>query len=726
MASNDLKLQVLFDMVDKVTKPLKDMLNGNKDLAKGLKDSRTELSKLKRVQDDVDGFRKLRTGLAGTSSSLKEAEAKTKELAKGLRAFGPPSQAMVADLAKARAAASKLRAEQKQQAASVEALRVKLSAAGIDTRNLSTHERTLRSSINSTTAAMTAQQAKLEALNASAKRHAATRERIAKVKGFGNRAGEVGMKAGMAGVAVGAAGVPIVRSYAELENARADLQNATMTKGGNIPAETKALIEQATRQGDRLPGSTADFINMTAELKRQGLSNQAILGGTGEATALLAVQLKMLPADMAKQIAQLQDSTGTSEKDMVSLADQIQRGANLGVDTDFMVEAYSKASPIKGTMHMQGIDYAKAIAPILTMANQSGMNDGGSAGNALRKIVQQSIDLKHIKGANKLMPKGQALDFTDGKGHFAGLDKMFVQLQKLKAITNDQKRGAVLKQLFGDDAETMQVVNLLIDKGKAGYDEVKRKTDEQASLNERVENQLKTLASMWDATTGTFTNALAALGESVSPELKSLVDTLGQVSEGLRKWADENPNAANTILKLTAIVGGLLLTVGAVGIGLKLLALPIAGAMSGFSGLISVVSMLSKIFMLNPWGAALALLVAGAVLIYENWDKILEKIKAVKDAIAGAMKSAGEWFGKNFGVDTSGAMTTVEGVPITVDDAPPVQARQSAPMSYTSQDTYHVEIHDAHDPKAVGDEVKRQLAEHARNARLKASNRLDD
>ncbi len=69
---------------------------------------------------------------------------------------------------------------------------------------------------------------------------------------------------------------------------------------------------------------------------------------------------------------------------------------------------------------------------------------------------------------------------------------MFKQLAKLRKLT-DVKRTGVLKAIFGDDAETLQVVNALIDKGKDGYDQIQQKMNKQASLNKRVQAQLGTL-----------------------------------------------------------------------------------------------------------------------------------------------------------------------------------------------------------------------------------------
>jgi TP901 family phage tail tape measure protein len=64
---------------------------------------------------------------------------------------------------------------------------------------------------------------------------------------------------------------------------------------------------------------------MMAKLVQQGISYKAILGGVGQAAGYLAVQLKMPFEDAAEFAAKMQDATKTSEKDMLSLMDTIQR-----------------------------------------------------------------------------------------------------------------------------------------------------------------------------------------------------------------------------------------------------------------------------------------------------------------------------------------------------------------------------------------------------------------
>lgn len=51
---------------------------------------------------------------------------------------------------------------------------------------------------------------------------------------------------------------------------------------------------------------------------------------------------------------------------------------------------------------------------------------------------------------------------------------MYEQLAKLKAV-NTEQRLKILQGIFGDDAETLQALNTMIEKGKAGYEEFAKK-----------------------------------------------------------------------------------------------------------------------------------------------------------------------------------------------------------------------------------------------------------
>ena len=333
---------------------------------------------------------------------------------------------------------------------------------------------------------------------------------------------------------------------------------------------------------DSVPGTTADFQNMMQMLVRQGIPAENILGGVGKATAYLAVQLKKTPEAAAEFAAKMQDATGTASDDMMGLFDTIQKAFYLGVDDTNMLSFFTKTSSVLKMINQDGLKAAQGLAPISVMMDQMGMQ-GESAGNALRKVIQSGLNLKKVRDANKTMQGAGLkinLDFTNGKGNFGGLDNLFKQLQKLRGL-NDTRRTRILTGIFGDDSETLQVVNALIDKGKDGYDQIQRKMSQQASLNKRVEAQLGTLTNLWEAMTGTATNGLAAIGGAFSGDIKNITIWLGDLGERFTKFADENPRVIR----------------GAFGLAAGLTVLKLA-----FMGVGGAISMVSRIMSMTPIG----------------------------------------------------------------------------------------------------------------------------
>ena len=426
-----------------------------------------------------------------------------------------------------------------------------------------------------------------------------------------------------------------ITAYAQSETASVDLRAAMMTSDGSVSAEYEKINSLATRLGDKLPGTTADFKNLMTMLLRQGVSAQTILGGTGEAAAMLAVQLKKAPDAAAEMTAKLQDATRASEKEMLAIVDQVQRLYYTGVEEGNILGAFSKMSPALDTLKIKGEAAMKQMGPLVGMLDQAGLS-GESAGNAMRKVFTRMMDTKKIAKATK--GSGIDLDFTDGKGEFGGLDKMYAQLEKLKSLTTEKRLG-ILQKIFGDDAETLQALNTMIEKGKKGYEEFAKKMEAQASLNQRVNEQLGTLTNLWDAASGTFTNFLATMGESVAPELKSLTQWIADVNSKLSTWAAQNPTAAAAIMKLIA-----LFAVGATAISALGLAVHgITGVMSGFmtiirfagGGIGTLIGWIGRLVMVlgsfglkaamflvtNPFGWAI-LAVGALVALYVYWDKV--------------------------------------------------------------------------------------------------------
>lgn len=637
-----LKLQILLGAVDKLTAPLKAVTGQSRITAKDLADTKAKMRDLEKQSGQIDGYRTLGKQIGATRAELTQAQQTAQRMARELAATSNPTKAMTRDLEKAKVAVRDLTNKEREMVSRHGAMKTAMQQAGINTKQLSQHQRQLKTDLAATTAQLEQQRSKLAQVGAQQKRLAQVKANYRQTQELRGQIAGHGAAALATGTAMGMTTLKPVIEFAKAETSVVDLKVSMMGKGGQLRKEFQAISDLATKLGNKLPGTTADFQNMMSTLIQQGMSAKAILGGLGQATAYLGVQLKMPYDQAALFAAKLQDATGTAEKDMMGLMDTIQRSFYLGVDSNNMLGAFSALTPALSVLRKEGLDAANTLAPLIVMADQAALS-GESAGNAYRKIFQLSMNSKKIQKATK--GTGLNLNFTDGKGEFGGLEQMYSQLAKLKNLSTE-KRLQVLKDIYGDDKETLQALDIMIKKGIAGYRETQKKMADQAALQERVNAQLGTLGNLWDAATGTFTNAMVNFGEAISPELKSVTEWVADLSERLGNWSKRNPELSNTLMRVAGFTsvaaiafGGLSLAVAAIlgpmaimkltfgvlGIKGTLLGKVITGLLAPLKWLTMGFVKLGLAILTTPIGwiiAGIAAIAAAAYLIYKNWDQL--------------------------------------------------------------------------------------------------------
>ena len=700
MAADKLQLQVVLSMLEKVTAPLRKIQGNSIGAARGLKDARDRLKELNAQQKNISGFQAQQAQLQATNQALTEAREKHAAATRGLESHRTAQQALAAEtkihrnavsnLQKAMLAAKEPNAQLNQQyilakdnLARLETrynasqaqmrrykenvrgasgdvqvlngrhgaqsqrltdLRSKLAAAGISTDHLGDAERELQNKMALTNQTISEQGRRLERITEQQKRLARARAQYDRAQHLAGSMAAGGAAGLASGYALAKPLQGIVNAFAPAENAATQLKAAMMDKDGQVSADFKRITELANGLGDRLPGTTADFQDMMTMLRRQGISAQSILGGTGEAAAYLGVQLQKPVADAAEFAAKMQDATRTTEKDMMGLMDTIQRAYYLGVDDNNMLKGFSKISPVMDIIKQSGLEAANTFAPLLVMMDQTGMA-GESAGNAFRKVFQGVMDSDGVKEVNKILAlQGHkiSLEFTDGKGEFGGLENMYAQLSKLKDL-NTTARLSVMKDLFGDDAETQQVLNTMMNKGIEGYREVADKMQAQADLRKRVNEQLGTLTNTIEAAQGSWTNAMSEIGATIAPELKEIINDLGGVANGVKEWVKANPGLTAAIFRtaaglallftlfgsLAVMLAGLLGPFAMLRYGLMLIGIKGLSAITAIKGIGTALLWVGKallwigrLLMLNPIGLAITAIAVAAYLIYKYWDPI--------------------------------------------------------------------------------------------------------
>lgn len=432
---------------------------------------------------------------------------------------------------------------------------------------------------------------------------------------FGRGSTMMGIGAGMV-----ASLAPAVEAYAELENSSARLKSVLMKDGGTVSRFYGEINNLAVELGNKLPGTTQELQNMMVALIRNGVEEQDILNGVAVAAANLAVALEM-PYDQAAEFAaKLRISANVASQDMQAFMDVIQRTRNLGVDTQEMAYAFGRTGLKK--FGIEGIEAAKAMsalyAEILPITKS-----GETTGSGLSKILGAVMDNDKMSKANAALKQyGIQMEFVDQKtGKFKGVENLVAQLGQLSKFT-DAQRLNIITAMFGD-GEDSKIAAIIAANGVKGYNETIRKMSQQGTLDAKVDQQLRTLRAKWEATTGTITNALAAMGAPLGEALKPIVDMIGSIAAKLQEWATQYPGIFKFVGIFVAVTGSVMALRGAF--------LMAQAALAGIKLLMGGGALF------NPWMIAIGIIAALAYTVYDNWDAIVKWFKNVWTAI-------GDWF----------------------------------------------------------------------------------
>lgn len=648
----NLTLQATVELIDRMTAPLQSMSSQADRLTQAFRQTNGEMRSLQNQQRLISTFHSQSAAVRQTQTEFSQAHARLATLRQQMQATANPSQTLVRNFQQAERTVERLNERLQSQNQTLTQTRDRLNALGMNTSNLAADEQRLAQAINRTNTELEQRRRRMEQVQQIQERYHRQQEKLQNIRNTSTA------------VAVGGAvalALPI-KEYAQAEDAAMGLKVSMMDATGKVAPEFEKINALAERLGTSLPGSTAEFSGMMAKLVQQGISFKDILGGVGEASANLAVVMKMPFADAAEFAAKMQDATKTSAKDMTALMDVIQKSYYLGVDSTNMLSGFSKLSAGMSTIRMQGLEGAKAMAPLLVMADQASMA-GESAGNALSKVFAAMLNTKQIEKATK--GTGIKLDFTNGKGEFGGLENMYKELEKIRNLPTAD-RNALVGQLFGNDSEVLGILNNVLSKGQAGYDETIAKMEKQAALQQRVNAQLSTLTNLWDSAKGTFSSVMASFGEALAPDIKNLVEWITSITEKIGAWAKANSELATTIMRVLAgivalaavmavlataaltIIGPIALlrtamvTIGGMGGMLNMILAPLKMMWSLFGfigqavfsavgligrtlmGLVNVFRLVGAFMMANPILIAIGLLAVAAYMIYQNWAPIKE------------------------------------------------------------------------------------------------------
>ncbi|WP_035820895.1 phage tail tape measure protein [Janthinobacterium sp. RA13] len=262
MAGRDLKLQVVFAALDKITGPLKKIMGGSSDTAKALKATSDRLRELNTQQRNLGKFRELHSGINATRTKLKEAQDKLNDLAAKMKQTTTPTRALTREFNAAVKVTQALTLKGREQSQQFRVLRNSLKEAGIDTRQLGKAQEWLKNSIQLTNVELASQQKRLAASAAKQQRVTNATQHADQLR---NKAGNLAM-AGAGATATGAViGAPVVKGLNEAKHYQTEVGRVNaLGLGDKVSAEAVAFARNMKTYG------TSQLDNL--QLMRDGMS----------------------------------------------------------------------------------------------------------------------------------------------------------------------------------------------------------------------------------------------------------------------------------------------------------------------------------------------------------------------------------------------------------------------------------------------------------------------
>lgn len=584
MNDRNLRLQVVMSAIDKLTRPFKQARASTQELAASVKKSRDALTQLNQTSAKLDGFKKLQAENQKLGDRLNYARQKASLMNQELGASGPPSQRQVLALEKQRLAVQRLEERQGKLQTKTAQVRAELYRAGISANDGASATARITRETERYNRQLSENEARLRRAGEQQRKMTNARNQYSKTLEVRDRVAGAGAAMTGAGVAMGAPVVSAVKDYASLEDAMkgvAKQVNGLRDNNGNRTAqfyEMQAAIKTASEQLPMQNGAV-DYAALVEGGARMGIGANATSWAEQKkqlldfaSTSAKAATAFELPAD------QLAENLGKIAQLYKVPVSNIER---LGDVINYLDDnAMSKGADIIDVLQRMGdtanrLNYQKAAAlgsTFLTLG--SAPEVAASAAKAMvRELSIASIQGKRFQEGLttlKLDPlKLQNSMVTDSMGTIMQV------LEKVNKLP-DTMQTPLLTQLFGkefgDDAT--KLANNLPELRRQL--ELTQGVASQGSMQKESDINKDSLSARWMLVKAGTENAMSGLGETLRPQLMSIMIDVQKVTRTLRDWIERNPELAGTIMKVIAGMAALAVACGGLMIGFAAVIGPMA------------------------------------------------------------------------------------------------------------------------------------------------------
>ncbi|EFI2643599.1 phage tail tape measure protein [Escherichia coli] len=591
MSDNNLRLQVILNAVDKLTRPFRAAQASSKELAGAIRNSRDALKQLNQAGNSLEKFRKLQADNKKLGDRLNYARQKAKLLSSELEAMEQPSQRHLVALGRQTLAVQRLEEQQKYLQKQTALVRAELYRAGISAKDDAGATARLARETSRYNQELSKQEARLKRLGEAQRRMNAARASYARSLEVRDRIAGAGATTTAAGLAMGTPVMAAVKSYTSMEDAMkgvAKQVNGLRDDNGNRTARFYEMQDAIKAASEQLPmeNGAVDFAALVEGGARMNVANsddswedqkRDLLAFAS--TAAKAATAFELPADeLSESLGKIAQLYKISTRNIEQLGDALNY-----LDDNAM----SKGADIIDVMQRLGgvadrLDYRKAAALGSTFLTLGAAPEvAASAANAMvRELSIATMQSKSFfEGMNLLKLNPEVIEKQMTKDAMGTIQRV---LEKVNALPQDKRLSAMTMLFgkeFGDDAA--KLANNLPElqrqlKLTAGNDAL-------GSMQKESDINKDSLSAQWLLVKTGAQNTFSSLGETLRQPLMDILYTVKSVTGALRRWVEANPELTGTLMKASAVVAAVTVGLGTLAVALAAVLGPLAVIRLGFS-----------------------------------------------------------------------------------------------------------------------------------------------
>lgn len=608
--------QIAFEIAGKLKG---DFANTFKKASDAIKGFNGNLNNLNKQAATTGRIVKLRNEVEASNKTYLEAKQRLRGMEQALKDAETPNKGLTDAVNKQRAATEKAKTAFEKQRAALKSAEDAAGTASISYKDLIDRQKQLEKS---------------------ADRARIAQEKLAKASEFQNKLKGWGKSSAMSLVGIAGAVAPVAKTIKDamaFEDMQAEL--------GKYSDDSKAIFAGLTDLTKKYAKSAEDMTDMAAAAMQAGIAKtkedvltlvesqtQAAVafGMTGDAvgSAWSDIQAKMGMNIKETQavfdiVNKLGNETQASSEDVLNVLQR--QGGTLAGLTSLNTK---QIAAMAGAFRSASTSSEVAATSMGTFVSRLTM---GESATRLQKKAFEALGLDAGDVAKKMTGTAESAE--------AVIKDVFARINKL----SDDKRGAVIGQLFGNEAGIKSAVSTLAKNTNMLGDNLKMVGDD-ANYAGSMFKEYMARANTTSNAMQIFKNQLRIIsnniGQTMLPAVKEATQSFIKIAEKAADWISNNQDLVKTILKVGgAIVGGLA-AFHALRLVFVALVSPIVSLYKGYqliSGAIAMYRAGASLATATTLGQKVALLaVRGAMLLYKAAIGLVKGVWVGFKAVCGA------------------------------------------------------------------------------------------